>query len=158
LIRPRTSIAVGATAVATGFVIARAARRSRDVTTHRSHASRTVTVRRSAADAFALWRDAHRQFYRGAIDAFTDQRPAERLAFVSPQVGRSDAVGAVTFHEIGARGTEVRLAIAFEGSQAKVDAAVGKRYGCSPAELAAESLRAFKALAETGEIPRAVRQ
>jgi uncharacterized membrane protein len=178
--RDRT-IAISATAAAAGFAIALASRRSsRDVTEYRARTARTVTVRRDATELHAIWRERFPEFFRGVsavertgngrerwsipsgkrvrlIDvAVVDDAPGERVAWHAEKFGAYAAHGLVTFNPIGARGSEVRLSLALDGPVAKTNAAFARLFGLSPAQIAAESLRNFKALAETGEIPKAV--
>ncbi len=66
--------------------------------------------------------------------------------------------GSLTFAPAPAdRGTQVRLELHLDGPGAQAIAAFQRLYGASPAQVAMESLRAFKALAEAGEVPKAVR-
>jgi uncharacterized membrane protein len=178
--RDRT-IAMGATAAAAGFALAFATRRRpRDVTECRARTQRTVTVRRDAAELHAMWRERFPEFFRGVsavertgegrerwsvpsgkrvrlIDvAIIDDAPGERVAWHAEKFGDYAAHGLVTFSPVGARGSEVRLSLALDGPLAKTNAAFARLFGLAPAQIAAESLRNFKALAETGEIPKAV--
>src|SRR6202012_2892058 len=64
--------------------------------------------------------------------------------------------GSLTFAPApGDRGTQVRLALYLEGPGAHAIAAFERLIGRSPAQLAMETLRDFKALVEAGEIPQA---
>ncbi len=181
-----SAIAIGAWAAATGFALALTTRRARsrthDVTMGRTSASRTVTVRRDASALYGLWREPSLfpRFFHGVravevqdgmrqrwtigdgkratiVDvAVVDDAPDERIAWRTP-VGRYPAQASVTFTDAGARGTEVRLALGLDGPTARTAIAFARLFGSAPPHVAAESLRNFKAFAETGEIPKAVR-
>jgi len=63
--------------------------------------------------------------------------------------------GAVTFKDApGDRGTEIHVALEPSGAAAKLPDVVGKLAGAAPRAKAKDELRRFKALVETGEVPR----
>ena len=63
--------------------------------------------------------------------------------------------GTVTFADApGDRGTEIHVELAPSGAAAKLPDVVGKITGAAPVAKAKDELRRFKALVETGEIPR----
>jgi uncharacterized membrane protein len=154
---------LGAWAAAAGVALAYAARRSgrhRDVTADRAHAARTVTVRRDRPTLYGMWRDKRWTVDRGrgrTVDlTLVNDAPNERLTWHAEKLGPYAAHASVTFLDVGTRGTEVRLALALDGPTAKTAAAFARLFGDAPAQIAMESLRSFKAFAETGEIPKAV--
>ncbi len=136
-------------------------RKSADVASTRARASRTVTIRADAQRLDALWRASGPlpSVFRGDRDVqLIEDAPAKRLEWRNNRSVPYPGGGAVTFAPAPAdRGTEVRLSVHLEGPGAPAVAAFQRLYGASPAQVAMESLRAFKALAEAGEVPKAVR-
>lgn len=66
-----------------------------------------------------------------------------------------DSPGEVTFTEApGDRGTEIHVEIPDDARGGKIGEAVGKLTGSDPRAKALDKLRRFKALVETGEVPR----
>ena len=180
--RTATTLAVAAGAV--GVAVLALPRRGRDVTDDRARASRTVTIRRDAAALYALWRDAQQfpQFFRGVrgietsgagrerwtVDAagrsalldveIVDDRPPTRFEWRVLGKAGLHAQGSLTLLPApGDRGTQARLVVSLSGATAKATAAFARLFGASPPQIAHETLRAFKALAEAGEVPKAVR-
>jgi uncharacterized membrane protein len=156
-------------------------RRHRDGTASRAHAARSVTVRAEPSALFALFRDPQtftrifpmldsveavdvdRQRWtakikkrRVPIDVrIVDEVVPERFEWQIASAGYS-AGGSFTLRAApGDRGTEAHLALYADGPAAKTASAIARPFGMSLAQLAMESLRRLKALAETGEIPRA---
>lgn len=177
----RAAIAVAA-ALGVAWLLAR---RGRDVTSDRAHASRSVTVRGDAAELQRAFRDPAQLpvFFRGVtrvepIDAthqrwtfatganqrtpvdveIVDDTPGKRFAWRTAKDAPFAGGGSLTVAAApGERGTQVRLALHVEGRGAKAAAAFHRLFGASPAQISMESLRSFKALAEAGEIPTAAR-
>ncbi len=159
MIDKRATVALGIGAL--GLALAGLSRRPRDVTTDRARASRSVTVRVDAQRLDALWRanGALPAVFRGDrdVEVIADE-PAKRLEWRNRRRRPYPGGGSLTFASAPAgRGTELRLSVHFEGPGARAAAAFQRLYGGSPAQVAMESLRAFKALAEAGEVPKAVR-
>jgi uncharacterized membrane protein len=174
------AIAIGAAAAA-GLGLLALALRKKDVTSDRARASRTVTIRRDAGDVQRTFRDPDLlpQFFRGleAIETLGDGR--QRWIFsgsahraMAVEIDVVDDVDGQRFEWKTAstapfsgggslsvvpapegRGVQARLALHVEGPAAKAQAAFHRLFGASPAQIAMESLRSFKALMEAGEIP-----
>ena len=175
---------VGAAAAASiGIVAIAYGTRRRDVTDNRARVSRTVTVRGDATDLYAMWRmpaaleqflhppaaveslgaDLQRWTFRNgertmAVDLeVVEDSPGRRLEWRG-DAGGYKLLASVTFMPAPAqRGTEVRFTLSLTGPAAHVLSAVARPFGVSLPQVAMESLRRFKALAEAGEIPKAVR-
>jgi uncharacterized membrane protein len=157
------NVALGAVAAGLAIALGAGRRRRRDVTADRAHVSRTVTVRCDAQRAYDAWasNDGLRAFVRG-IDAVTFElvlaAPPNRIEWRFAPRGALRGGAAVSFAPApGERGTEARFSLNLTGPRAKTAARFAQLFGCAPAQVAAESLRAFKALVEAGEVPRAVR-
>ena len=176
--RTVVAAAIGSVGIA---AMALTAARKRDVTADRASSARAVTVRRNPSDLYALWRDPARfaQFFRGVagVERLDDGRERWTLGgrsapvdvtIVEDQPGRLfewrtapygpySTRGTVSFVPAPAReATEVRMSVALSGPAARVASAFARLFGASTAQIAMESLRNFKALAEAGEIPKAV--
>ncbi len=84
----------------------------------------------------------------------TIEQPGQELGWASKPGTMLPNEGSVYFSPAQAdRGTEVRVRFRFEPPLGAAGMAVSKALGFVPKAIAAESLRRFKALAETGEIP-----
>jgi uncharacterized membrane protein len=159
MIAKRAAVAFGIGAL--GLAVATLSRRNTDVASNRARATRSVTVRADAQRLDALWRAAGLlpAVFRGDRDVeIVAEEPAKRLEWRNRRRRPYPGGGSLTFASApGGRGTELRLSLHLDGPGAKVAAAFQRLHGASPAQIAMESLRAFKALAETGEVPKAVR-
>lgn len=83
-----------------------------------------------------------------------EDRPGEVLRWESVEDGALLSEGSVRFRPApGDRGTEVTLRLQFDPPGGALGGAAMERLGFVPATLANETLRRFKSLAETGEIP-----
>lgn len=158
MIDKRTGVALGIGLL--GLVIAGLRRRSTDVTDNRAHVSRSVTVRCDAQQLDKLWRAAGPlpEVFRGERDVeIVSEDSAKRFEWRNRRRKPYPGGGSLTFAAApGDRGTEIRLSLHLDGPGARAVAAFQRLYGASPAQVAMESLRAFKALAEAGEVPKAV--
>jgi hypothetical protein len=156
--RRNTAIALGVATLGVAFATLRP--RRKDVSESRAHSSRTVTIRCDAQTLHDLWcRPGHlSEFYRGtAVEVVND---VQGVRYEWRTVARESYAGggSLTFAPAPAdRGTQVRLALHLDGPGAPALAAFARLYGSAPAQVAMETLRAFKAIAETGEVPKAVR-
>ena len=176
------AVIAGAGVAGIAFLLAR---RSRDVLTDRARASRTVTIRRDAADLQRAFTDPATvpHFFRGVVNVepldethqrwtfragkgktmpvdveIVDDTPGKRFEWRTVKRAPFSGGGSLTVADApGDRGTQVRLALHVTGRGAKAMAAFHRLYGASPAQISMESLRGFKALAEAGEIPTAAR-
>ncbi len=174
------TIAISAAAGAALGLLAFAARK-KDVTTDRARAARTVTIRRDAADVQRTFRDPEilPQFFRGlqgveslgagrqrwifsgrahrslAVDIeVVDDVEGQRFEWKTTPAAPFTGGGSLSIIPAPAgRGVQARLALHVEGPGAKAQAAFHRLFGAAPAQIAMESLRSFKALLETGEIP-----
>lgn len=146
------------TAGAIGLALFAIGRRDRDVTADRAHASRTVTIRSNPNHLYNMWQEPEQQkrlFGETGME-IVDATPGQRLEWRTPAHAPYRGGGSLTFAPApGDRGTQVRLALFLEGPGAHAIAAFERLAGRSPAQLAMETLRDFKALVEAGEIPRA---
>ena len=152
--RTRTLIAAGVV----GLALVVISRRDRDVTADRAHASRTVTIRADAQRLYAAWiqSDQLKRLFGETQMEIIDATPGERYEWRTPTHAPYRGGGSLTFAPApGDRGTQVRLALFLEGPGAHAIAAFERLVGRSPAQLAMETLRDFKALVEAGEIPQA---
>lgn len=155
------ALSVGLGALGVGIVALK--RRRNDVTDGRARASRSVTIRGDAQTLYALWRESDRlaptvetRLGAGATEIVEDV-PGKRYEWRTCKKN-VNCGGALTFAPApGERGTQVRLSLYLTGPGAKALAVFARLTGTSPGALATESLRRFKALAEAGEIPVAVR-
>ena len=157
--RRTTAVALGIATV--GVALAARARRSTDTTTERAHRSRTVTIRADAKTLYSQWIAPEHlsAFYRGLDVEVVDATPGKRYEWRTNDGAPYRGGGSLTFAAApGDRGTEARLALYLEGPAARTAAAFARVFGSSPAQIAMESLRSFKAIAETGEAPKADRQ
>jgi uncharacterized membrane protein len=156
--RRTTALALGIATVGVAFVAGR--RRKPDVTADRAHSTRAVTIRAGAAELYTQWTAPEHlaEFHRG-VDVEVAQTPGKRYEWRTVDRAPFAGGGSLTFLPAPAdRGTEVRLALFLEGPAAKTHAAFARIFGAAPAQIAMESLRAFKSLAETGEVAKADRQ
>ena len=86
----------------------------------------------------------------------TDDRENERIAWRSLEGADVANRGSVEFRDAaGGRGTEVRVALEYEMPGGAAVATVASLFGEAPSQKLRADLRAFKAVMETGEIPRA---
>ena len=178
------TLAIGA-ACALAVLGIRAWRRGAvDVTDQRARAVRIVTVQCDAPAAYDAWMDPGRRalFLRGvtAIDRkpdgeeswsldragrartldveIVDARRPGRIEWRTTKRRPMRAGAAITFAPAPeGRGTEARFSIHVTVRGAKTATAFARLFGAAPAQIAAESLRSFKALMEAGEVPIAVR-
>lgn len=144
--------------------------------------TRSCTVRRSAADLYAFWRDVSnlvgvvrhpvaitpisgtesRWVVTGPPGArtvewhavvITDQ-PGETIAWRTREGAGVPNAGSVRFRPApGDEGTEVTVEIRYEPPGGRVGAWFAKLAGKEPGQQLASTLRRFKALLEAGEIP-----
>lgn len=143
--------------------------------------STAITVRRSAGELYAGWRDFSRlpafmrhlhaveplgsDRYRFEAQApflgspirweaeVVEDRPNERIRWCTPADSAFMHAGTVSFRTApGGRGTEVNLNIAYR-PRGTVAGAISRLLGTVDAQVIKEELRRFKRLAETGEIP-----
>lgn len=152
------ALLLGAGAVALALIALQ--RRGTDVTTQRAHASRTVTIRAGAMRLYDLFRTPERlgKLAGGAAVEVVADRPGERYEWRTAPHGPFRGGGSLTFAAApGDRGTQARLALYVEGPLAQALTKFERVFGASPAQLAMETLRDFKAIVEAGEVPRAVR-
>ena len=156
--RRNTAIALGVATLGVAFAALRP--QKKDVTEQRAHSSRTVTIRRDPRELYDLWRTPEHlaELYRGTEMQVVNESPGVRYEWQTVAHSPYQGGGSLTFAPAPAdRGTQVRLALHLDGPGAHALAAFARLYGSSPAQIAMESLRNFKALAETGEIPTAAR-
>jgi len=181
-VSPRAAAVAGAGALGVALLLSR---RDRDVTSDRPRAVRTVTIRRDATELQRAFADPAQlpTFFRGVtrvepVDAthqrwtfatgkpqrrpvdmeIVDDTPGKRFEWRTVKGAWFAGGGSLTVAAApGDRGTQVRLALHVDGRGAKAVAAFHRLFGASPAQIAMESLRRFKALAEAGEIPTAAR-
>jgi uncharacterized membrane protein len=138
-----------------------------------------ITVNRSAADAYALWRDFARlpDFMThlesvsedgkrwtatapggGTVDwdaEITEDVPAQRLSWRSLPGADVGNAGTVTFTPApGDRGTEVRVELRYDPPAGKLGSAVARLLGEEPHQQVTDDLRRFKQILETGEVVR----
>jgi len=132
-------------------------RKKKDVTADRARSSRSVTIRGTdARELHALWhRPEHLEtFFRGVPMEIVRDVPGQRFEWRTVRHRPFAGGGSLTFVPApAARGTQARLALYLDGPAAPAVAAFSRLFGASPAQLAMESLRRFKALAESGEVP-----
>jgi len=84
----------------------------------------------------------------------TEDRPNERIAWRSVDGARVPNSGTVHFEPAPAgRGTVVRVEIRYDPPAGTLGATLAQLFGQEPGQQIGEDLRAFKAFAETGEIP-----
>jgi uncharacterized membrane protein len=154
---PRTrTLLISAGAI--GVALFALSRRDRDVTADRAHASRTVTIRSNPNHLYNLWMQPEQQkrLFGETEMEIVDATQGQRFEWRTPQHAPYRGGGSLTFAPApGDRGTHVRLALFLEGPGAHAIAAFERLTGRSPAQLAMETLRDFKALVEAGEIPQA---
>jgi uncharacterized membrane protein len=156
-VKTRTVITSAALLAGAGLLTLRRSRR--DGSEERLSLTRSVTVRRNPEELYDLWRSSEclPKFKHDATAAeIIDERPGRQIEWRMSSRGTT-INGSVTFLPAPAdRGTQVRLAVGIAGPAVKARAAVARLFGAAPQQIVMESLRAFKALAETGEIPKAV--
>jgi uncharacterized membrane protein len=141
---------------------------------------RAVTVRRSAADLYAFWRDFTNlpQLMRHPVTisessegrshweiSCGDERIAWDLIIINDNPGsllawRTDDgatvahAGSIRFEPApGDEGTEVTLAVEFDHQQGLLEQTLAKFDKDDPMQQIADALRRFKALMEVGEFP-----
>jgi uncharacterized membrane protein len=145
---------------ALGVAAATLGRRSKDVTADRAHTSRSVTIRSDAQFLYELWcaLGPLPELFGGERDvAIVTDQPAELLEWRNVHRKPYRGGGSLAFIPVpGGRGTEVRLSLHLDGPSAHTVSVFQRLHGGTPAQVARESLRRFKALAESGEIPKAV--
>jgi uncharacterized membrane protein len=144
--------------------------------------TRSCTVRRSASDLYAVWRDAIN--FHGVVQhpisitpisdteslwvvsapsgintvewyavIITDQ-PNETIAWRSRDGAQIPNAGSVHFRPApGDEGTEVTVELRYEPPAGRAGAWLAKLTGKEPGQQLGTTLRRFKALMETGEIP-----
>ena len=160
-------------------------RRDKDVTAGRESVSRSVTIRSDKQTLYDLFTAPQQlpRFFSGLavveelgndkqLWTFEDDAPghgrpvhieiADRLPPLRFEWRTAPGAwftggGSMTLHDApGNRGVEARLALWVSGPLVKTASAVHRLFGAAPAQVAKESLRRFKSLAETGEIAQAV--
>lgn len=154
----KTGTAVGVGSLGVLIAIAWRSRRRRNRT--RAVASRTVTIRAEATALHELWREPERLggVFRGTPIEIVHDTPGRLLEWRTTRTAPFRGGGSIAFEAAPAdRGTQTRMALHIEGPAARTAAKFMRLFGSSPAQLAMESLRQFKALVEAGEIPVAVR-
>nr|WP_236646743.1 SRPBCC family protein [Micromonospora acroterricola] len=147
---------------------------------NRVHGS--VTINRSAADAYRFWHDfenlprfmSHLQSVQTTGDRrsrwtakapagrsvtwhaeIVDDRPGELITWRSTGGARVPNSGSVRFvPSTGGRGTEVRVEIGYRVPGGMFGARVAKLFGEDPQQQVSDDLRRFKQMIETGEITR----
>ncbi len=146
-------------------------------------AIKAVTINRTPREIYGFWRNfenlprfmTHLDFVR-TIDArrshwrvkgpagstlewdaeITEERPNERIAWRSLEGADVANSGAVSFRAApGGRGTEVRVELEYQAPGGSLGAVIASLFGEEPTQKLQADLRTFKALMETGEIPRA---
>lgn len=177
------TIAAGAAILAASMLLAR--RRDTDVTRDRSHVSRTVTIQANGTSLLEYFSNPGQlpAFFHGlsaaqSLDAthqrwtfarhsgrpipieieIVDHVPGTRYAWRTSKARGYAGGGSVTASPApGKRGTQVRFALHVDGRGARAHTALERLFGMSPGQIAMESLRNLKALAETGERPTGAR-
>jgi uncharacterized membrane protein len=157
-IRSAAVVALGIGAAS--LAVASRTRKLKDVTVRRAHGSRSVTVRANAKWLYELWTSEGPlpDTFRGErnVEIIADE-PARRLEWRNAARRPLKGGGALTFTDApDTRGTELRLSLYLEGPGSHAASAFQRLFGGSLVQIAMESLREFKALAEAGEIPKAV--
>lgn len=150
------------------------------------HIEKSLTVNRSPDECYRFWHDFENfpRFMRHleSVRVTGDNRmrwkargpagthfewdaeleadePGKYLAWHSLEGSEVSNAGTVSFEAApGARGTIVRVALAYLPPLGKAGVAVAKMFGEEPAQQIDEDLRRFKWLIETGEIPTTVGQ
>ncbi|HET7600411.1 MAG TPA: SRPBCC family protein [Gemmatimonadales bacterium] len=146
------------------------------------HVARSVTVLRSPEEVYAFWRDFQnlprfmrhlesvhvtgdgRSHWRAKAPAgmsvewdaeMVAERPNELIVWRSLPGSTVPNSGQVRFVEApGGRGTEVHLELRYAPPGGKLGAVVAKLFGEEPGQQAADDLRRFKQVMETGEVVR----
>jgi uncharacterized membrane protein len=161
MIDKRTTAVAALGLGALGVAVASRQRKPKDVTAERAHSSRSVTVRVDAQRLYAFWRsgDTLPEVFRGERHVeIVAEEPGKLLSWRNVRQVPFKGGGSLTFADApGSRGTEMRLSLYIDGPGSHAAGAFRRLFGRSPAQVALETLRRFKALAEAGEIPRAVR-
>jgi uncharacterized membrane protein len=181
----KVAVALAAVAGIAALDLVTAARRSRRRRLTRSTEDRVttvsagVTVNRSAADAYGLWRDFSRlpEFMvhlesvsadgkhwvakrpgGGTVDwdvELVADVPDQRLAWRSVEGADVANAGEVSFGPApGDRGTEVRVRLTYEPPFGAAGNAVARLLGEEPKQQVTDDLRRFKQVLETGEVVR----
>jgi uncharacterized membrane protein len=142
--------------------------------------SRSVTIDRPREELYRYWRDfgnlANFMSFIESVEVLTDERahwvahlpllgrvewtsrltedkPGERLAWMSEADTPLRNLGWVSFTDAPlGRGTEVQAVIAYEPPAGRLGYAFAQTFGRLPLMKAAQDLRRFKQLMETGEI------
>ena len=144
----------------------------------------TVTVNKSAEEAFAFWRDltnlprfmGHLESVTPAAEGdrrshwvakaplgrtvswdaeITSEDPGQRLAWRSLPGSRIDNSGTVHFATApGDRGTEVKVVLHYDVPGGRLGRAVAKLLGEEPVQQVRDDLRRFKQVIETGDLVR----
>jgi hypothetical protein len=144
---------------ALGLMLYALTRKGKDVTADRAHASRTVTIRADARRLHELWQysEQRARLFAGADIEIVADEPGVRYEWRTGERAPYRGGGSLTFTAAPAqRGTQARLALHLDGPGARVLSASQRLFGTSLEQLAVETIRQFKALAEAGEIPHAV--
>ena len=177
------TVAAGAAVLTAAIVLAR--RGSTDVTRDRAAASRTMTIRADGPALLGYFSDPERlsTFFHGLTAArsldttrqewtfdrgngrpvsieidVADNVPGKRFEWrTRATMGMSGGGSVTAIAAPGDRGTQLRLALHVDGRGSKPHAAFERLFGRAPGQIAQESLRNLKALAETGERPTAAR-
>ncbi len=146
-------------------------------------ATKTVTINRTPEEVYRFWRDVEnlprfmtqleaveklderRSHWRikgpGGTTVEWDaeileDRTNERIAWRSLPGAQVENAGAVDFVRApGGRGTEVRVTLEYRPPGGSMGALIASLMGQEPRQKLQTDLRAFKAILETGEIPRA---
>jgi len=180
----RAGVALGAALVAVLAArrLTRRAHRSRMADGGSYTVSAGVTVNRSAADAYALWRDfsrlpvfmTHLESVQPEGDTrshwtarapgggtvewdaeIVDDLPGERLAWRSVAGADVPNSGVVRFGPApGGRGTEVRVELTYQPPAGAVGNTAARLLGEEPRQQVTDDLRRFKQVLETGEVVR----
>jgi uncharacterized membrane protein len=148
---------------------------------HGTKVEHTITVHKSAAEAYRFWRDFENlpRFMTHLIDVdtTTDGKshwvargplglqvewdaelitdiPNQAISWKSLDGADVDNTGSVHFTELShGRGTEVRVTLKYDPPAGKLGTAVAKLVGKSPEAQIKCDMRRFKQLLETGELP-----
>jgi uncharacterized membrane protein len=178
----RRRVVLAATAVAgvTAFDVLTAARSVKAGPAVQVGAS--ITVYSSPEEVYRFWRDFKRlpefMYHLASVEITGDHtshwtarapvgqsvewdaeivedRPGELIRWRSAQGARVRNAGEVRFASApGGRGTEVRVALAYQPPAGALGVAVAKLFGEEPEQQIRDDLRRFKQVSETGEIAR----
>lgn len=180
--RARVGLTLTALAGVTAADVAAARRLSRGSDGGESRAVATITVNRSRAEAYRLWRDlerlpefmAHlrsvrvdgpqRSHWEATGPAGTTvrwdaeivrDREDEEIAWRSLEGADVENTGSVRFRDAaGGRGTEVVVELRYRPPGGRAGAAVAKLLGEEPNQQLRDDLRRFKQVLEIGEVVR----